>query len=152
MLPSYGWQAIRRQNSPKPCSIADRFLLLIKNTRPVLLVSIVLLTGVAAVAVRERWRWLGEPDAQCEAARPLVQERASRDAILHGIEGLSGEYGSADARWLITQFGERSDKGRDIASNLTGSNRLLLYSRSNSVMFVYLDDHSRAIRAQCFLQ
>jgi hypothetical protein len=118
----------------------------------VLLVSIVLLTAIAAFGVHERRRWLRDADALCEAAAPLVQNRAPREAILYTIGSPSGEYGSAKVTSLIDKFGVSSEKGRDLASNLKAQSRLLLYSRSNSVMFVYVDGQSHAVRAQCFLQ
>ena len=114
--------------------------------------SVVLLAGIAAVGVYERESWLRQVRAQCQAAAPLVQQHAPRQTILNVLGAEAGEYDPAQAAWLIAQFGASSPKGRDLAASLTGSSRVLVYSQSNSVMFVYLDAQLRATRAQCFLQ
>jgi len=62
------------------------------------------------------------------------------------------EYSSADAEWLGREFGQSSDKRTSLREHLRGANRVLVFSESNSIMLVYVDEESKAFRAECFLQ
>ena len=112
-------------------------------------------TGILLVLlgymVFERQRWLREARTQCAAAEPLVGRRAARADVILAL-GPAREYQAADLAELLEEFARTSPKGEDLASDLSTGSTLLLYSGSNSLMFLYLDDQHRASLAHCFLQ
>jgi len=111
--------------------------------------GVVLFIGVA---LWYRHAWLQEMHAQCASATPFVDRHAEREQVIGTLGEPSSEHSASDLAWLTRAFGEGSPKTAALQANLRGATALLLYSRSNSVMFVYLDGEKRAIKAECFLQ
>jgi hypothetical protein len=93
-----------------------------------------------------------ERDAQCALAEPLVRVRAGIESIRQLPAGRPDEFSGTDAEVVVRQFGPESDKGRSIRQHLHSDGRALLFQGDNSIMLVYFDRQSRAIRAECFLQ
>ena len=113
------------------------------------LAGLLVLVGVAAW---HRQEWRQEMHAQCAAASPLVNRHAQREDVIDILGRPSSEHAASELADLAHAFGEDSPKAAALRANLRGSNTLLLYSRSNSVMFVYLGGDKRTIGAECFLQ
>jgi hypothetical protein len=63
-----------------------------------------------------------------------------------------GEYSWEDSSSLIKEFGASAEESESIRRHLTNGRSVLVFSESNSVMLVYMDEDSRALRAECFLQ
>jgi hypothetical protein len=111
------------------------------------------LVGMAAFAGWEAWRWRRERDAQCAAVQPLIASRARLGDLRTLRPGRPpGEYSAEGTAQLIRAFGASSDKGESIRRNIRDGGRVLVFSESNSVMLVYMDHESTAVRAECFLQ
>lgn len=113
----------------------------------------ILLTAAFAVAYWEASRWRREREAQCAAARPLVQAQRGRDAFLNLRDRPPSQHSAVDAGQLARAFEGSSDKKvENIRQHLRGPNTVLVFSESRSVMFVYFDERGKAFRADCFLQ
>jgi hypothetical protein len=118
--------------------------------RALISVGLVIL-GLGGYAASESLRWRREANAQCQAAKPLVESRA-------GINELSrlgrnpGVSSYEEAPTLVRMFGASSEEAESIGRNLRPGQRVVVYSESNSVMLVFLDSEGRAFRAECFLQ
>ena len=92
-------------------------------------------------------------EAQCAAARPLVAEGKGRDAFQRLRERPPSEYSARDAEQLARTVAGGSDHtARNIREHLRGRNSVLVFSESDSIMFVYFDERGRAFRADCFLR
>ena len=111
-----------------------------------------MLTAMVALGLGQPLRWRRERDAQCAAAMPLVQKRASIAEVRSLAAGRLAEYSGVEADSLIRSFGPESDKGRSIRAHLHREGRALLFHQNSSIMFVYFDERLRAIQAECFLQ
>ena len=111
--------------------------------------GVVLLIGVA---LWYRHGWLQEMHGQCASAAPSVDRHAQREQVIGALGEPSSEHDASDLTGLSHAFGETSPKAAALRMNLRGATTLLLYSRSNSVMFVYLDGAGSATKAECFLQ
>jgi hypothetical protein len=104
-------------------------------------------------AIWEAWRWRRDRDAQCAAAEPLVAARAGLDELRGLRPGRPpGEHSGHDVSQLIREFGASAEESESIRRNLHANGRVLEFSESNSVMLIYVDQQSRAARAECFLQ
>jgi hypothetical protein len=121
------------------------------TSKAILVLSGIVLLGAGIVAW-ERQTWLQDMSKQCASAQPLVQRRASREQVLQAIGRPSSEHSVSDLPPLLRRFDSTPPKRENLEQNLRGSNTLLLYSESNSMMFVYLDGQAQAIQAACFLQ
>jgi hypothetical protein len=106
--------------------------------------------AVAALIAWERSKWVHERDAQCASASPLVTKRAMKQDVLIALGPATSEYGFADRSKIAKQFAPQ--QAADIQQRLNERDRLMVYSQSNSMMFVYLDQDDRAVHASCFLQ
>jgi hypothetical protein len=114
----------------------------------------VLIATAAGLVIWERSKWTQDRDVQCVAARPLIGAAGPRQQVIDVLGKPSIEYGRADWPEIVKQFGsaQKGDKLRDINERLSDHGRLLVYSRSNSIMFLYLDAGGRTSHASCFLQ
>jgi hypothetical protein len=113
----------------------------------------VLIVAAAGFVVWQRKSWTQDRDAQCAAARPLTAAMASRSQVIGTLGEPSSEYGRADWAALEKHFGRSQEpKLADIRERLPEGGRLLVYSRSHSIMFLYMDGSERALHATCFLQ
>lgn len=110
------------------------------------LVSTVLIWGFV-----ERSRWVREMNAQCNAARPLVSRQATKDEVLREL-GQTVERTKSELPALERVFAGTPPKLASIRQGLQGSGTVLIYSRSSSIMLVFLDPSARAVKAECFLQ
>ena len=83
----------------------------------------------------------------------MIDSRARIDELRRLRPGRPpGEYSAEGASQLVRAFGASSDKGESIRKNVRDGGRVLVFSDSNSVMLVYVDHQSTAVRAECFLQ
>jgi len=119
--------------------------------KTVVICSAVIITAVVSMIAWERSTWTRERDAQCKAVEPLVTARATRQQILDAI-GQAAEFELTDWSRIEEQFGGTATKMTDIKQRLRERGRLMVYSQSNSIMFIYLDSDGRALHASCFLQ
>jgi|ERR671922_1349987 hypothetical protein len=113
-----------------------------------------MILGIAAVAW-ERSRWLREMREQCDAAQPLLSVSANRDDVIRKLGSPSVEYTHRDWSTIERNFGNRdgsTDKIRDIREKLRDDGRMMVYSRSNSIMFMYFDNNGQVGSVSCFLQ
>ncbi len=83
---------------------------------------------------------------------PFVRVNAQKQDVVQKLGKPSVEYGRADWPTIEKEFGTVEEKARDIDQWLREEGRLLVYSRSNSIMFVYFDKESKASHVSCFLQ
>jgi hypothetical protein len=114
----------------------------------VLLIAVLLFV---AIAFGYRWQWLSEARAQCSAAEPLIAVRASEEQIVRSIGKPSGAALSrGDWGEIHREFA--GPKEADIQERLPQGGSVLVYSKSNSIMFVYLDADGKARDVRCFLQ
>jgi hypothetical protein len=118
-----------------------------------ILIGVFIATAVGFV-IWERSRWTKERGAQCASAQPLISASAPKQRVFEVLGRASLEYGRADWAEIEKHFGsaQQGEKVNDISSRLHDRGRLLVYSRSNSIMFLYLDPAGRASHASCFLQ
>jgi hypothetical protein len=77
-----------------------------------------------------------------------------REEVVGRLGAPSVEDGFEDLPELEKQFGsaQTTEKTRDLRQQLQQQERVMIYSRSNSIMFLYLDAKGRASHASCFLQ
>jgi hypothetical protein len=108
--------------------------------------------GLLMFAWLERRGWVREMEAQCKSMQPLLARGAGRDEVVGSIGAPSSDNGAGDLAWLTEQFESTRPKLASIERNVHGSTRVLIYSRSNSIMFVYVDGTAKAVGAECFLQ
>ena len=118
----------------------------------VLVIGIAILLAATVIIFWERSQWTRDRDAQCEAVQPLVAAHAQKNDLFKAIGAPTSEEGLADWSRIEKAFGGNNSKIADIKQHLREGGRLLIYSRSNSIMFVYLDSDGRAVHASCFLQ
>ena len=84
----------------------------------------------------------------------MITGAATKPLIVDALGDASVEYTRADWADIEKHFGatQNSEKARDISRRLHERGRLLVYSRSNSLMFLYVGQDGRASHASCFLQ
>jgi hypothetical protein len=84
----------------------------------------------------------------------LITGAATKPQVVDALGDASVEYTRADWTEIEKHFGatQNSEKASDISRWLHERGRLLVYSRSNSIMFLYLSPDGRASHASCFLQ
>jgi hypothetical protein len=114
-----------------------------------------MLVVAAAMAIWQRSAWIKEMETQCESATPLVSAGTVRNDLIRKLGNPSVEYGYADWPVIERNFGSQdaeSAKTSDIRRWLQERGRLMVYSRSNSIMFLYLDADGKASHVSCFLQ
>ena len=119
------------------------------------LIALASLTATAAaIVIWERSKWTHERDAQCASASSLIAAGAPRHQIIEVLGNASVEYRRSEWPEIERHFGgaPETEKLRDIRHRLDDRGRLLVYSRSNSIMFLYLNAEGRALHASCFLQ
>ena len=99
----------------------------------------VLLAITILLVTWERSKWIQQRNAQCDSAAPLIRDTASRQQITDALGKPSSEYGREDWPDIERHFStaQQGDKLRDISQRLHDRGRLLVYSRSNSIMFLY---------------
>jgi hypothetical protein len=112
------------------------------------------IVGAVGLVTWERSKWLRERDAQCASARALIAAATQKDRVIDTLGKPSTEYGRTDWSEIERHFAgtRQDDKLADIRERLHHQGRLLVYSRSNSIMFLYLNSQGRASHASCFLQ
>ena len=110
-----------------------------------------LVAAVGLLSLAERSRWIRERDALCASAKPLVDRRAPKDDVFR-LLGQTNEYRASELESLESAFERGSPKANRLRSQLQGADSVLVYSQSNSVMFVFLDRGASARSAECFLQ
>jgi hypothetical protein len=66
--------------------------------------------------------------------------------------GQTAEHSASELASLEHAFGRASSKTASLRRQLEGSDTVLIYSESNSIMFVFLDRGVSARSAECFLQ
>lgn len=108
----------------------------------------VLLLLVIALSYRHQWN--REARAQCDAAQPLVAATATREQVERSIGAPTVAYGREDLTEIHRHFA--GPKEADIQAKLPEGGRVLVYSKSNSIMFVYLTSDGKACDMRCFLQ
>jgi hypothetical protein len=111
----------------------------------------VLVATVGLVGLVERSRWIREKDALCAGAKPLVDRRAPKDDVFR-LLGQTDEHRASELASLEAAFDRASPKAESLRHQLQGSDTVLVYSQSNSIMFVFLDRGVTARSAECFLQ
>jgi hypothetical protein len=123
-----------------------------RTIRAAFVTGTAIILSAGAFAAWEALRWRRERDAQCNSAMPLVQSHARLSELRALRERPPSEYRSEDATHLLRIFSESSDKGLSILTHLRDGNGVLVFSESNSIMFIYTDGEGKAFRAECFLQ
>jgi len=106
---------------------------------------------VGLVSLAERSQWIRERDALCASAKPLVEHRAPKDDVFRRL-GQTDEYGAPELGPLERAFGSGSPKAKTLRSHVHDPDTVLVYSQSNSIMFVFMERGVSARSAECFLQ
>jgi hypothetical protein len=108
----------------------------------------------SALIMWERSGWIADMNAQCASAMPLVRNSAARDDVARTLGGQYIEYASEDLPKLQKQFGsaQNGEKIADITRWLEHDGHLWVYSKSRSIMFLYLSSAGTATHVSCFLQ
>jgi hypothetical protein len=126
----------------------------LKGVVSVVGVATACLALVVGSAYWYRAKWLSEAETLCRGADELVESRASRQKVVAELGVPSTEFGPQDWSSIERAFGSASGgaKVADVKKRLEPSGRLLVYSTSNAVMFVYLNGNQQITHASCFLQ
>ena len=106
--------------------------------------------ALLAIALGYRHQWQREARAQCNAVQPLVAATATKEQIERSIGTPTVAYGREDSVEIHRHFG--GPKEADIQAKLPEGGRVLVYSKSNSIMFVYIGADGKARDLRCFLQ
>ena len=118
-------------------------------------IAIAAVTVVLVLVVySERGKWESARQALCKTAEPAVKDRATRQQVLERVGPATVEYTSGDLAALEQDFGPaaQTDKVRDANAWLAKGGRVLVYSRNDAVMFIYVNAEDRAQEAKCYLQ
>ena len=113
-----------------------------------------MVAAAVVLILLERSIWTRDRDTQCEAAQPLIAAGVHKQRVLDTIGQASVEYALTDWPEIEKHFGSDPNRAKmtDIKHRLHERGRLMVYSRSNSIMFVYMSSDGRALHASCFFQ